>query len=135
MADIGFTERNIAPVTDVPVKMKFFRAGEAITRGQLVRLDADGLVRLGSNAAPYDLVGVAMSTVLAGDVTSVMLEGTLSGYAIAGVANGAVLYISATPGSFNDAAPGTGIRPIGTVMPLTDRPASKVLYVSITPFG
>lgn len=136
MADITSTPARIAPVTETKPHMRFYRAGVAITRGQPCYLMTNGRIAPADASAAGTVgtfVGVALSTVDANEVTSVLWDGSLAGYTLTALNYGATVYISDTAGAFADAA-GTVNKPVGVVLPLTDRDATKVLYIQARPF-
>jgi hypothetical protein len=141
MADITRNARYIAPVTETKPHMRFYRADTAIERGQPCYLMANGNIAPTNATAPAagvassteTFVGIALSTVVANESTSVLWDGSLYGYDIAGLAYGAKVYLSNTPGALGDAAGGVS-KVVGVVLPLSDRPKTKVLYIQGRPF-
>ncbi len=136
MADIAFNAARIAAVTETKPHMRFYRANSLITRGQPCYLMANGSIAptaAGVAGTVNPFVGVAMSTVDANEVTSVLWDGSLGGYDLAAIPFGAPVYLSNTVGALGD-TPGTVNKPVGVVLPLSDRDKTKVLYIQARPF-
>lgn len=131
MPDLAVTPNRVSPVTDIAPRQKFYRAGVELTAGQLVRLGADGLIYLGSNGNPNDLVGITTGPAQVGEAVSVLFDGTLYGFDLSNVPCGARLYTSTTLGAIADMPPTSGSRNLGTAVVTTERPPQKVLYVGI----
>ncbi len=104
-------------------------AAVALTAGQLVYLNTSGKYALAlATAAPtLKLMGVALSTVAAGQPVSILKKGHLAGYTLSALAYGALIYASDTAGAADTAA-GTVSRIIASVSPKTDPSLTKIAY-------
>lgn len=104
-------------------------AAVSITKGQVVYRDANGKADLAdaSAAGTAGARGIALDTVGAGQVLGVLVEGEVSGFTIS-QAYDAPIFLSDTAGALADAA-GTVSVAVGNVSAITDKDATKVLYV------
>jgi hypothetical protein len=112
-------------------------ADEAITNGQAVYRKTNGRAGLarGNAVGTSKLLGIATGNAIAGQAFEALYHGRAFGYDLSGVNPGVTVYLSAaTAGALADAAAtGTGnvVVPVGTVHVMTDRPATKFLFVDI----
>lgn len=93
-------------------------AAAAITAGQAVHQDANGKwAVVDSDAAGIgpDFWGIATATVPAGMPVTAIKRGLMDGFDLSGLAYGALVYTSVTPGNL-DTATATGAIPIGRVL-------------------
>lgn len=134
MADIAVTPRQVAAVTDTKPHMKLYIAGESfIEQGTLCRLNGNGVIVPSTGAATSGvdtLAGVALGPANPGETVSLLWDGSLSGYDLAGLPFGTPLYAADALGAFST-TPGIIPTKVGIVLPLTDRPATRVLYVQV----
>lgn len=137
MADLTVTEARLRPLEVIEAELHPMIAAEAITKGQVVYQNANGqAARAQANAVgTAKAVGIATSTAPAGGSVDVLFHGRLAGYDLTGTAPGTVVYVSAgTAGAVNNAAPATVgqvVTPIGTVMVMSDRGATRFLFVDV----
>ncbi len=118
MADIALTTANTVHVVE-SIEQATYPAGEAITAGMPVRLDADGkwTAANGTAAAEAAVRGVAIATVAAGMPVTAVKKGIMSGWDLAAMAYGADVFLSDTDGRLADAH-GTVTVIAGYVVPL-----------------
>lgn len=128
MADLTRVPRNVAAVTETKPHMRFYHAGEDLEPGNPCELQADGsIIPLTGDGV---FVGVALGYAAVGEPVSVLWDGSVEGFDLSALDYGAPVYASATAGAVAD----TGTKAIGVVLPLTDRPRTKVLYIQARPF-
>ena len=129
MADLALTAASIAVVHPGHAETYDFITAAAITKGQIVYIDANGKADLadGSAAGTAAFRGIALKGVAAGDPVSVLVKGACHGFTIT-QAYDADLYVSDTAGAIGDAA-GTVTNLIGRIMPLSNSDITKVVYV------
>jgi hypothetical protein len=107
-------------------------AGAAISAGQPVYVDSNGVAQLGdaSAAGTATVKGLALQTVGAAQGLNILKEGHVEGCGVSGLAYSALVYLSDTAGALADGA-GTVTKVIGSVVPVTDKDLTKVLYVDL----
>lgn len=106
-------------------------AAVAITKGAAVYVNTSGKAALAdaSAAGTAAAIGIALSTVSAGQPVEVLTRGLMAGFTLTSQAYGAVIYLSDTDtGLLGDAA-GTVSKAMGRVWPSTDGTLTKVLFV------
>lgn len=130
MADITVTAAKVAVVFPLKAEIYDFIATEAITTGQAVYQLTTGKVGVAdANAAgKQQFRGIALKTVAAGQAVSVLKQGVVEGFGIAGLNRDAALYLSDTAGALADAA-GTLAVTVGRVISLSDSNLTKALYI------
>lgn len=138
MADLTITDAQVAPVNETDYVARTFIAAADLGAGQAVYLNSSGKVALArSNATgtTQGLVGVTTHAAKSGRPVEVLIQGSLAGMGVAGLAYGATVYLSgATAGAIADTANATSTQfnvPIGRVMPMSDPSLTKVLYIDI----
>ncbi len=121
MADIALiTADKIEIVEIVPGQTMTLPAGEALTAGQLVRINASGqFIRAnGTTATTGRAYGVVTRSVsVAGPAVTAIKKGVMDGFEVSALAYDADLFASNTPGMLADAA-GTTPKVIGKVIPV-----------------
>jgi hypothetical protein len=140
MADLTITDAQVAPVNETEYVARTYIAAADIAAGRAVYVTAAGkvdLARANATGTTQGLVGVATHAAKAGRPVEVLMQGSLAGMGIGGVAYGAPVYLSgATAGALADAANATTGQfnvPVGRVLPMSDPALSKVLYIDIRP--
>lgn len=131
MADIVSTEAAVAVVFPLKAEIHTCLAGAAITAGELVYLDSNGVAQLADGSAagtayPY---GLALQSAGIGQAFNVLKRGHVAGFTIT-QAYWAQVFVSDTAGAIADAA-GTVDVSIGRVVPMTDKALTKVLFIDI----
>ncbi|HEY3265769.1 MAG TPA: hypothetical protein VGM37_02495 [Armatimonadota bacterium] len=130
MADIAVTAAAVAPA-----RAKFesfsFIAAAAITKGAAVYITAAGKVDNAdaSLAASAGAIGIALSSVGAGQAVEVLTRGPVAGYNLTAQAYGATIYLSDTDSGILADAAGTTSKKVGIVLPTSDNDLTKVLFV------
>lgn len=129
MADLVSTAASIGSTNLQAAQTFSMIAAAAITAGQVVYRDATGKADLAdaSAAGTAGARGIALKTVAAGEAVTVLAEGEVEGYTIS-QAYDAPIFLSDTAGALADAA-GTVSVAVGNVSAITDKDATKVLYV------
>lgn len=133
MADIALTAAQIAPVNETEYIAKTFIAGAAITRGQAVAIDTSAgtaILADASTGADNNVRGIALMPAASGEPVTVLMEGSVYGFTIAGLDYDDPVYLSNTAGALADAA-GDVSAIVGRVLPMSDADKTKVLYVNI----
>jgi hypothetical protein len=130
MADIALTATQIAPVFLEKAEIIDMIAAEKITKGQTVYTTSVGKAGLADAdaAGKEQFRGIALNPAEVGRPVSVLKRGAMYGFTISGLTPDAVLYLSNTAGALADAAGGKSVI-CGRVMVLTDKAATKVLYI------
>jgi hypothetical protein len=139
MADLAPTAAQVAPVNETQYVAKTFIAAVAITAGQAVYENSSGkaaLARANATGTVQAFLGIATHSAAAGKPVEVMIQGSIYGMNITGMAYGAHAYVSsATAGAVADTiVTGTGnfVVPVGRVMSMTDgSDLTKVLFVDV----
>lgn len=133
MADLTTTAAQIAPVYPTKANIKSYIAAEAITKGQAVYILAAGTVGVAdANAAgKQQFRGIALNGGGAGQAIDVLHEGEVYGIGVSGLNANVLVYLSDTAGAIADAA-GTLTVPAGRVVTLSDKDATKVVYVDVS---
>ena len=131
MANLTRVPRNVAAVTETKPHMRVYHAGAELEAGMPCELQTDGSII--PMTADGVFVGVALGPAVVGEAVSVLWDGSIEGYNLSALAYGAPVYSSATAGAVADAT-SAGAKVIGVVLPLTDRPRTKVLYIQARPF-
>jgi hypothetical protein len=129
MADITVTAAKVAPVFPQHCTIRDYIAAETITAGQAVYILTTGKVGVAdANAAgKQQFRGIALNGGGAGQAISVLHEGEVAGFTLAGDAD-SLAYLSNTAGALADAA-GTMNVVAGRVKCLSDADLTKVLFV------
>jgi len=132
MADITRTKLQIAVVYPEKAVIDNGIAAAAIEAGQPVYIDSNGKYNLAdADAAAADQFrGIALETVAAGQPVSVLVEGELYGYTLAGAFDSQA-FVSNTVGELADAA-GTASLAVGRVVAVHPSfgTATKILKVT-----
>lgn len=131
MADIVLNTTRMSLVTETKPHERFYKANANIEKGQPCYLMSNGFIAPTSAAALGTLgtfVGIAMGPASANEAVSLLWDGSLSGFSIDALAFGAKVYLSDTPGMLSD-APGTINKAVGAILPLSDLPRTRVLYI------
>lgn len=131
MSAIALTAAQIA--TPYPSKAEIYSltAAEAITAGQAVYVNSNGLAALAdaSGAGTLVDVGIALDAAGAGQAVSVLYRGFCTGFTVSGLAVGALAYVSDTAGGLDTAA-GSVSSTIGRVRVINQSGSpTKCLYV------
>lgn len=132
MADITVTAAQVAPI--FPQKATIFSGvcAVAITKGLLVYFTSAGKLDIadGNGSGTTAPCGIALEGGGAGQAISVLKEGHVAGYTLAG-AYWSAAYMSNTAGALADSAGGTEVI-VGRVVPMSDAGTyTKVLYVDM----
>lgn len=130
MADIALTAAQVRPIDPVESEIIDLIASVAITKGQVVYIDTAGKAAIadGSAAGTAQARGIALESVGAGQVVSVLKRGRLAGFTVSGLNGDARLYLSATAGALADAAAVVAVT-CGRVVVMNDGPTlTKVAY-------
>lgn len=100
-----------------------------VTRGDLVYWNSSGKLVKSSAAASgtAKCAGMVMTSVKAGQAVDILKEGHVEGFTLTGLAYGAKAYMADASGGLDTAA-GTVSKVMGSVVPLSDPAATKVLY-------
>ncbi len=136
MADITRTKEQVAIVyPGFPNKINNGIAGVAIEAGQPVYVASTGKYGVAdANAAAADQFrGIALTTVGAGQPISVLEEGCLYGFTLAGAHDSAV-FVSDTAGELADAA-GTASLQVGLVWHKFDSAGNVTKILKVTGFA
>lgn len=123
MTAISLTTANRVEIVESFEQMTL-PAAEAITAGNVVRLDASAGTFTKANAstaAEGRVYGLATKTVVAGQAVTAIRRGVLDGYAITGLAFDADVFVSDTDGALDTAAGTLNIK-AGRVIPVTGAP-------------
>lgn len=129
MADIVVTASQVAVIDREQSEIYPFIPAVAITRGQVVYLNSSGKAALSIATAASTIKkgGVALESAGVRSGLSVLRKGKCAGFAVSGLAYGALIYSSDTAGAVADAA-GTSSQVVGTVVPLSDNDLTKVIF-------
>lgn len=116
-----------------PEKAKIFDmiAAVTITAGQAVYQNSAGKAALAdcnAGSGAEQVRGIALNGGGAGQAISVLVEGHVAGYTLAG-AYDSFAYLSATAGGLDDAPGATNTVIVGRVVALSNSSLTKVLYV------
>ncbi len=132
MTDLLVTEKQVAPVFPQKAEIYSFIASEALKAGDVVYLVASTgkVAKADANGSggENDFLGVAMQTVGAGQVVSILTRGHVAGFDVSGLDYGATVYLSDTAGLLADSA-GTTVLLAGCVLPLSDKDRTKILFI------
>lgn len=130
MADIAVVPAQVAPAKTT-FETTTMIASTAITKGAAVIIDTAGKAALAraTIAGTAGVVGIALSTVSAGQPVEVLTRGLMAGFTLASQAYGATIYLSDTASGILGDAAGTVSTKIGRVWPSTDGSLTKVLFV------
>lgn len=131
MAAIALTAAQIS--TPYPNKTEIYSltAAVAITAGQAVYTNSNGLAALADASAASTLVdvGIALEAAGVGQAVSVLYDGFCAGFTVSSLAVGALAYVSDDAGALADAA-GTVNKVIGRVRVINQSGSvTKCLYV------
>jgi len=131
MGDITRTKAQVSPVHPRQAEIYDAIAAVSIEAGQAVYINSNGKVDLSdadASATTEVFRGIALKSVAAGQSTSVLVRGTVTGYDLSGVAYGAAVYVSNTTGELSTSAGSTSLI-AGYCLPLTDPVMTKCLFV------
>jgi len=135
MADIALVATKIAPV--MPQHAEIFPkiAAEALTAGQAVYQTATGTVGVAdatTAGALFPFFGIALQSAGIGQAVDVLVRGIVSGFTVAAVNCGTVVFLSETAGALADATPaGTGTpNKVGVVTALSDAVKTRVVFIT-----
>jgi predicted RecA/RadA family phage recombinase len=129
MTVIAYTEAQVALADPADADTFPVIAAADIIKGQLVYLNTSGKygLALATTAPTLKQMGVALSTVAAGQPLTILRKGHMAGYTVTALAYGALVYASDTAGAADTAA-GTVSRVIGSIVPKTDPALTKLVY-------
>jgi hypothetical protein len=129
MADIVVTAAQVAPIDHPHSEIHPMIPAVALTRGQGVYLNSSGKAALSiaTAAGTVKTGGVVLETAGVRQGVAVLKRGKVAGFAVSGLAYGALIYSSDTSGAFADAA-GTSSQVVGKVVPMSDADLTKVIY-------
>lgn len=129
MADIVVTAAKVAVVYPEKADIRDYIAAETITAGQAVYFLTTGKVGVADAdaAGKQQFRGIALNGGGAGQAISVLHEGEVAGFTLAGNAD-TLVYLSINPGALADAAAILAVV-AGRVKVLSDADLTKVLYV------
>lgn len=125
----------VTPINETEFVRKTYIAGAAITAGQPVYIDDQGVAQLSSadDADTAMVHGIALRAVSPGHPVTCMIQGSVSGIDLTGLDFGDPVYLSETlPGELDDAAPvGQGAVEviIGRVLPVGN--GAPALFVNL----
>lgn len=137
MADLTVTAANLRELDAVEGRRIPMIAGATIAKGQVVYRGTNGraALALGDDVDTAKPVGIATTSVVAGQAFEALFWGRLVGYDLAALDPGATVYLSAaTAGAIDGAAvagAGNVSVPLGTVHTMTDVAGTKFLFVDI----
>lgn len=131
MADLAYTEANVAVVFPLKAEIHTVILGAAVEAGQAVYLDSsgDGDLADASAAGTATLKGLALNSGGAGQAINILKRGHVFGFTLT-QAYEAQIFLSDTAGDLADAA-GTVSVPCGRVVSMTDKDRTKVLFFDI----
>jgi hypothetical protein len=132
MADLTLTAAQIAPVFPHSALDHTYDivAGVAVTAGQLIRQNTSGKAALAdanAGSGAEKAIGLALKSKGVGQGLSYLTHGKVYGFDLSGLAYGALVYLSDTPGALADAPSTTNSVAVARVEPLSDSDATKVL--------
>lgn len=120
MTDIALVTANRVSIVGIPIEQATLPAAEAITAGQVVRIDTTaGTFTLanGTDASEARAWGVATKTVASGMPVTAIKRGRMDGFALAALDYDAAIYLSNTDGTLADGA-GSVSKIVGRVFPV-----------------
>lgn len=100
-------------------------AASAVTAGVFGKLGLTGATAMSSST---EADGLILKTCGAGDGTSLLMFGKVTGYDLAGLSVGAFVYALQSDGTLNDSA--TSAVKVGKVIPSSNEPSGKALLVN-----
>jgi hypothetical protein len=131
MTAIAKVENEVGPSYAASAEMYPGVAAVDLTRGDLVYFNSVGkLVKSDAAAAgTAKCAGMVMTSVKAGQATSILKRGHVEGYTLTALAYGAKVYMAmgGAAGGLDTAAQTVSVV-MASVVPLTDPAATKVLY-------
>lgn len=130
MADLVVTEAAVAVIFPLKAEIHTGIAGEAITAGEVLYIEATGgtLKIADANAAGLQQArGIALTSGGLGQAINILKKGHVAGYTLTSQSPDDQVFLSDTAGALGDAA-GTLSVPCGRVVNMTDKAATKVLF-------
>lgn len=129
MALISVTAAQVAPIDPDQCEIHPMIPAVALTRGQATYLNSSGKAALAiaTAAGTVKTGGIALETAGTRQGVSILKKGKVAGFAVSGLAYGALIYSSDTAGSLADAA-GTSSQVVGKVVPMSDSDLTKVIF-------
>jgi len=134
MAAVTVTAAKVGLVFPQDAKVRSYIAGETITKGQSVYIDASaGTAKLcdANGSGTLQFRGIALNSAAAGQAVDVCEEGLLYGFTLSGNYD-SLIYQGDTAGVLDTSA-GTTTIAVGRVAPLADKGKTKVLWVFSRP--
>jgi hypothetical protein len=131
MADLDYTEAAVAVVFPLKAEIHTGIAGEALEAGQVVYIDTTaGTYKIAdANAAGLQQArGICLTSAGAGQAINILKKGHVAGYTLTSQSYDDQIFLSDTAGDLADAA-GTMTVPVGRVVAMTDKAATKMLFV------
>jgi hypothetical protein len=131
MTDIVVTADRVSALDPLKALIKSYVAAVAILKGDAVYITTTGTVGKcdANDSGKYQFRGIALKAAAAGEITDVLQDGEVAGFAVSGLNVDARVYVSNTAGKLADAAGTVGIV-AGRVSILTDQPTyTKVLRI------
>ena len=130
-AAVSATAAKVAATHPDDAVIRSYIAAAAITAGQAVYLNTAGKVDLAqaNSSGKEQFRGIALESVGAGQAVSVLVEGSLAGFDLSGVAYDGLVYLADTAGGLYDTASSSKTVQVGRVVPVSDNALTKILYV------
>lgn len=131
MADITVTAAQVAPLYPAKADIRSYIAAESITAGQALYILAAGTVGVAdaNTAGKQQFRGIALNSAGAGQAVDVLHAGEVAGFSVSSLNSDALLYLSDTAGSLNDAASATMTVRVGRIVPLSDKSKTEVVRI------
>ena len=128
-ADIALTAAQVEPIFPLQAEIYSFIAASTITKGQVVYMTTAGTVAPAdaNGAGLQQARGIALNAAGAGQAVSVLKRGHVAGFTVSGLNASVPLFLSDTVGCLYDTN-GTMTVPVGIVVCLSDKDATKVFY-------
>lgn len=129
MANIAVTAAQVAPIDYHNSDIHPMIPAVALAPGQATYLNSSGKAALATAAAAGTVKtgGIALEKAGTRQGVSILRRGKVAGFAVSGLAYGALIYSSDTAGSVADAA-GTSSQVVGKVVPMSDQNLTKVIF-------
>lgn len=132
--EIALTADSIRDASPVNMAVKInLIAAVAITAGQVVYLDSNGLADLAdaSAAGTAVAIGIALEAAAIGQAVPILAFGYVSGFTLTSETYGELLKLSNTAGAIDDGGGSPTVSaPIGRVWSIGDSAATKVIFVN-----
>lgn len=129
MADIVVTNSQVAVIDREQSEIYPMVPAVALLQGQAVYLNNAGKAALAiaTAAGTVKTGGIALEKAGVRAGVSILKKGKVGGFAVSGLAYGALIYSSDTAGAVADAA-GTSSQVVGKVVPMSDQDLTKVIF-------